>query len=104
MISDGSYEEFECAIADDKHFLKSPITLPSCGHSVCRDCLPSSTNTEILCKLCGKINKTSRNLKDDHEPLALTKALRRNLENLFSVLEKQSILQLHKLKGGYILD
>lgn len=100
MISDGSFEEFECASSDDKHFLKSPITLPVCGHSVCRQCLPQNDDSHILCKICGKNTKTNRSLKEDKEPVALTKAFRRNLENLFFVLEKQSILQLNKLSGN----
>ena len=63
MISDGTYEEFECALSIDRHFVKDPIILTSCGHATCKKCLPK-TVTNLICGLCcSKINKDLRNEK-----------------------------------------
>jgi hypothetical protein len=96
MISDGTFIEFECAVSEDRHFIKHPIILPSCGHSICKQCLPNEANF-IKCKLCSEI--TNRDLSNDKEAISLKISFKRNLENLFRVIEKQSRIQLDKLKG-----
>ena len=95
MISDGTCSEFECALSDDKHFIQTPIILSSCGHSICKTCLPKDKNA-IKCKLCGEI--TDKDLSNDKEAISLKMLLNRNLKNLFEILKGQSRLQLDKLK------
>ena len=68
MISDNNYPELECAISDDKHFFKEPITLTNCGHSICRECLPKNQQGKIECKICGTV--TERDLSNYKESLA----------------------------------
>ena len=98
MISDGSFVEFECALSIDKHFIKEPITLSCCGHSVCRNCLPK-TDSIIKCNLCGLI--TNRDLNNDKESISIKIALKRNLNSLLSILEKQANIQLENFKSQY---
>lgn len=96
MISDGTYEEFECALSLDKHFLETPIALP-CGHSVCRNCIPKGPNQKIVCKVCGV--KTDRNILNDKESIGLRKAIQRNIGNLIEIIEKQMNNSLSLLKS-----
>ena len=106
MISDGTFVEFECALSSDKHFIKEPITLSSCGHSVCRSCLPkTSINNDsviIKCNLCGEV--TNRDLNNDKESVSIKIALKRNLHSLLSILEKQAAMQLEKLKSMFFFN
>ncbi len=98
MISDGSFMEFECALSNDKHFIKEPITLSSCGHSVCRSCLPTNKNDhQIKCKICAEV--TARDLSNDKESISIKIAFKRNLQSLMQILEKQSTIQLNKFKS-----
>jgi hypothetical protein len=32
--------ELQCGSSDEKYFLKDPITLTKCGHSICKKCIP----------------------------------------------------------------
>ena len=96
MISDGSFVEFECALSTDKHFIREPITLSCCGHSVCRSCLPKN-DFIIKCNLCGLV--TNRDLNNDKESISIKIAFKRNLYSLLSILEKQANLQLENFKS-----
>lgn len=100
MISDGTFVEFECAVSDDKHFIRQPIILPSCGHSICKHCLPTEANF-IKCKLCSEI--TNRDLSNDKEAISLKISFKRNLESLFHIIENRSKIQLDQLKSNYFL-
>ena len=42
MISEDILEEQKCALSDQEHFIVEPITLPNCGHSVCKKCIPTN--------------------------------------------------------------
>jgi hypothetical protein len=99
MISDGTFIEYECALSDDKHFLKEPIIIPCCGHSICKNCLPKEENSVIKCKICGVITK--KDLSNDKEAISLKISFKRNLESLFNILEKQTSSQVNKLKSKF---
>ncbi len=97
MISDGSYPELECALAEDKHYFKEPITLTNCGHSVCKECLPKDENIALECRICGIITK--RDLSKDKESLASKGMFKVCLANLFSIIESQTSVEIAKLKS-----
>lgn len=97
MISDGTYEEYECALALDKHFLENPISL-ACGHNTCRRCIYEDIiNKKLECKLCNQpINK---NIAYNCVNLSLKKSLERNIWSLISVIEKQGLNAINGLKS-----
>lgn len=97
MISDGTYEEFECALSIDKHFLFDPIILTACGHSVCKNCAIQNDNKPIKCNVCGVI--TDRDVRNDQISLITKKFLKSNLKNLLLVIEKQTLNSFNKLKS-----
>jgi hypothetical protein len=63
MLSSEIHDKLKCAISKDtEHYLVHPIAL-QCGHSVCKKCIPDSTDVKIpiKCVMCGDIG--SVNLK-----------------------------------------
>lgn len=102
MISDGKYAEFECALSNDKHFVKEPIALPQCGHCVCKLCLLNLNSNVIKCKKCSNLNefKDLDNLKETN---SIKKAIKTNFDNLIKVIEVQTIKSLEKLKSKLIM-
>jgi hypothetical protein len=91
-------EKFRCALSDDNHFLINPITLSKCGHSVCKDCLPSDTKIQsIECKKCGAITE------DVFSEIPVSKgfkqALKLCLGNIFELIESETSSKLNELKS-----
>jgi hypothetical protein len=97
MISDDSLQDFQCALADDKHFIIEPIPLINCGHSFCKNCLPKEKVISIKCKVCGLI--TEQDLNNVAVSKGFKQALKLCLGNIFSVLEKETSHKLDKLKS-----
>lgn len=95
MSSDFTYEKFLCAFSNETHFVRDPVLLKSCEHSVCNNCLMLNA---FNCKLCGKAVE----IKDDDKEIALEvkEALKNNLDNLYELLEKQTATSLTKLEGN----
>lgn len=102
MISDGTFEELECAVSDDRHFVNEPIILPACGHSLCRCCIPKTDAKIIKCKICNTI--TERDISNDKECLAAKKSIQRNLESLLKIIEKQAAKSIERVKGINLLS
>ena len=47
--SSDAFKDFVCGFSVDDHFLQEPITLPNCGHNVCRSCIPKSESKRCNC-------------------------------------------------------
>lgn len=96
MIGDGTYEELECALSHDRHFVKGPIILTSCGHATCKECIPQNRSDKLLCNICGK--ETNRDISNDCISISTKRLLNANIENLFKILEVQASHSLNGLK------
>lgn len=57
MISRNSLSLLQCALSIDKHIVIQPLAL-SCGHNICKSCLPLNGNFKFKCLICEKQNKT----------------------------------------------
>jgi hypothetical protein len=66
-------EELECAASEEKHFIIDPITLPNCGHSVCKNCLLKEKSNSIKCNKCGVTT-------EDFSKFQITKGLKEILK------------------------
>ena len=97
MISDGSFEEIVCALSNDKHYVETPMTLPDCGHTVCKSCLPFELNNNTKCKICD--TRITRNLKNDKESIVANIYIKNSLYNLMNILKNQTENQIKKLKN-----
>ena len=97
MISEDILEELKCAASNDEHFIVGPITLPRCGHSICKKCIPKDDIIEIECKLCGLISK------QDFRQFEISRGTQRflqiHLEGVFKIIETDISLKLTELKG-----
>lgn len=94
-VSDGTYDEFECALSNDKHYFNEPIAL-QCGHSSCKNCLPKGQVIK-KCRICGlEINSSDQSV---NVSVNLKKLFKRNLSELVAILETQTLKSLNKLKS-----
>lgn len=95
MISDGTLEELECAISNDKHFLRQPIAL-SCGHCACRSCINLEIKKEFLeCTICKELNTFC--LDNAKESIATKKLIQSSLYKLLQII----LVQLSKSLDTY---
>ncbi len=83
MHQDNFYELVCAKSADDKHFIKDPLTLNNCGHSICKDCL---TNPPIKCGKCDQV--TDRDLSNDKVSIIAKKMVKIYLPSLYIEMEK----------------
>ena len=85
-----------CAASnDDKHFVKTPISL-HCGHCVCQTCLSINNAQLINCVQCGTI--TNRDLRNDKESIPTKLLIKFCLSDLFNEIEKQTAESIDRLK------
>ena len=56
----------ECALGTDRHLLQNALGL-SCGHYVCKKCIPANNNYQFECSKCKKINQTNLSLCEEPE-------------------------------------
>lgn len=94
MISDGTYEQFECALSTDRHFVLNPLVLTSCGHFACTTCTQSCIK-KYFCKICKKESDEFNNEITSE----VKRSFKENLENLYAILEKQTELSLNQLES-----
>jgi hypothetical protein len=94
-----SLYEFVCSnSAVWQHYVKDPITLINCGHSICKDCLPHNEPFQaIKCSKCGKV--TDRDLRNDRESIIAKKMIKLNLAKLFTEMEKLVFETFDKVSG-----
>ena len=101
MISDGSYDEFVCALSNDKHYMNKPVVLTDCGHAACRKCIPKEITEDSKCKICRE--KITRNLVNDKIPLGFNLYLKNSIENLTNVIERQTQHQINRLRSKWMI-
>jgi hypothetical protein len=96
MMEDEKLNEFYCIFSEQKHFLIDPVTI-SCGHSICKKCLPRENTTSIRCKICKRLVsydanriKVSRGFKE---------VLKCFKNEIFTVIEKEMCSKLNDLKS-----
>ena len=97
MNPEDNYEELICGLTDDQHFVRNPIVLPDCGHSACKNCLPNKICVDLKCKICGTL--IERDLSDDKESIGIKRLIKIHLNDLHSLLEKQTNEHFNRLKS-----
>ena len=83
MIEEEVLEELKCALSDEEHFVIAPITLPYCGHSICKTCMLKSDLKEIKCKLCGLVSV--QDFRKFEVSKGTQKLLKMCLEDIFKI-------------------
>lgn len=110
MISQDILQTLQCGLSNDDHILMQPVSL-SCGHSVCKKCIPLNFNYDGVetgcgtihneqinkCKLCGKQNTINLNQMNESQPVK--QLLKLYLNDLFQMLEERFDESIKSLKG-----
>ena len=97
MNTNDVYSELTCAATND-HIVREPIHL-TCGHCICRACLPYEENARILCKItdCGQI--TDKDLRNEKESILIKRMIKMCLTGLLNEIETQTIKGINKFRG-----
>ena len=74
----------ECVGDDDNHIVKEPLAL-SCGHCICRECIPQ--DEQLSCYKCKLINKN--NLKDSKVSFATEFLIKEKMNELLPLIESR---------------
>lgn len=97
MTSNGSFEEFECVLSNDNHFVEEPITLP-CGHYTCIKCIHDKPNTTPFkcrnCKLEFQTDKITQN-----QSKTLIESISCKVENLIIVIQNKLTQSVENFKS-----
>jgi hypothetical protein len=87
-----------CNSKEFRHVAKNASSL-SCGHSICKECLPNNDFVEITCGFCGDCNEVKLDaLKKFKESYAFKSLLNSSLHGLFKNLEERLKVTLEQFK------
>ena len=100
MLEDSMHHIFECAYPSDfKHTSKNPIGL-SCGHFICKECIPNDNNAQIKCCRCDKVNQTPLDaLKSCTDNEAAKVLFNKSMKQMFNYITNRFKDSFENLKG-----
>lgn len=100
MISSKIFESLECGLSTHlKHISINPIAI-SCGHTVCKQCIPKNVEENITCCHCN----TSQKVPIDQNESLPTKSLFTVLiDKMFEYIEDKFKNSLENLKSNFII-
>lgn len=90
-------EILSCAVSND-HIVNEPIHL-SCGHTICKTCIPNDANTFLNCSICLALNM--KDLKLERTSRFASQLVQLNLPILFKKLEKTAENMLQEVKSKF---
>ena len=91
-------KQAECSLAEDNHLIQVAISL-SCGHHVCKKCIPvKSNNLQIKCLKCGKINNTD--LSKCEEAEIIKELLESNIDTFYDSTCNMLLAEMKKYEGN----
>jgi hypothetical protein len=88
-------KKFLCGTSVEKHFIKEPLVLLSCGHAACKNCLP----IDII--KCGVCNKRVDLKYDQNKAKDMYAQFKYNLDVLFGFLKREMSIEIGKFKSFY---
>jgi hypothetical protein len=99
MLSTEIIESLECALSTHlKHISINPIAL-SCGHSICKECIPKDTiQANIKCVHCKKTQVVPNNRDESLSAKSLFNVL---IDKMFEYAEDKFKCSLRSLGGKY---
>jgi hypothetical protein len=96
MLSTEELESLECALSTHlKHISINPIGL-SCGHSICKKCIPKDTMAKITCVHCKKSQVVPN---DQEKPLSAKSLFNVFTDKMFEYVEDKFKCSLKSLNG-----
>ena len=98
MDFDEILQVVECALGTDKHLLQNALGL-SCGHYVCKKCIPANNNYQFKCPKCSETNKYDLSL--GKEPELLKFYMRKHLKSLSKLINQNIEIEVEILKSRH---
>ena len=95
MNLDEIFLQLNCALTNS-HIVREPIHL-SCGHCICKYCIPVVECAKIECQICGAV--TNKSLKNESESILITAMVKFHLAGLYSDLEQKTCQEMKKFQG-----
>lgn len=96
MMAEKAFKLLECAFSLDNHTSINPICL-SCGHVICKKCIPSNGNYKLKCFKCDKINKL--NLNECEESLGIKCLFETYFADFLNILHDKYLESFANLRG-----
>ena len=102
MIASELNDKIKCAFSDNEHYLVEPTIALHCGHAICKNCLPETSNSSINieCKICG--DTSSINLKKVVEFQYVKQLIKANFSLLYESALMNSEKSFKTLSGNLI--
>ena len=89
----------ECALGTDRHLLQNALPL-SCGHFVCKKCIPANSNFKFKCPKCNETNQY--NLSSGKEPELVKFYMRKHLKSLSNLINQNIEIEMDILKSKHL--
>jgi hypothetical protein len=99
-MSDSVFKTLECCRNKNfKHFAKDASSL-SCGHLICKDCLPKNDDSIINCGSCGETNEVKLDtLKRCKESCSIKFLFNEHIKSIFNETTERLEEALNQFKG-----
>ena len=98
MDFDEILQVVECALGTDRHLLQIALPL-SCGHFVCKNCIPADTNYQFACSKCNKTNQINLSLCE--EPELIKFYMQKHLKSLSNLINQNIEIEIDILKSKH---
>jgi len=97
MDFDETLRVVECAFGTDRHLLQNALGL-SCGHYVCKRCIPANNNNQFKCLKCNETNQTNLSLSKESEMVKFY--MEKNLAGLSKLVNEKIEIEAEILKSN----
>lgn len=100
MLENKIIHYLECAnTLKFRHIANKPTGL-SCGHFICKECIPLDSSTQVKCDHCGDINKIQLDiLKNSQENRIAISLINDTLKDLFKHIMERFEASFEQFKG-----
>lgn len=80
------------------HIVKNPISI-SCGHSICKECIPLNDSHEFNCRICNKRNTCT--LVNLNESLAAIYVIKNSPNQIEKIIKNCANHFIDLLRGNF---
>ena len=96
MASEEMFKLVQCALGQDGHLLKNAIGL-SCGHFICKKCIPANDFFGFKCHKCNEVNLI--NLGQCKEATIISFYMENHLGDLSKLINEKLEIELDILQS-----
>jgi transcription elongation factor Elf1 len=100
-MNENIIKSLECSYSNFINHIAKNASILSCGHLICKECLPDNDKILINCKLCGKRNDISlESLRNMNEIYPISRLIELSLSELFNKTKENFGSALDSFKGN----